>query len=271
MVLWYWEELWEATRSSKGSEGDRELLRGFLEYISNLEPQGVKLAETISTATKVCVNDLWQLFRPGTWVLSKSYLDEPQVFRVKDIYHRENKENFRSYYNRNGGMEQYKFSFVVLAWAFGWRGTELVQEHYEFLMGYENSTDEKIITDLPCYPIEYHKDGEGHHGSPIVAALEQQLVERGQLFEKLCEKSLNTKHQNYHGELLYYDLGRYEYVPRESWDVSHHAYRCKFIFHECYVRKQCLKLCLKSEQYEIQMVRGFSTADKSAGEREYYD
>ena len=144
MVLWYWEELWAATRSSKGSERGRELLHKFLEQISILDPRGVKLTESISAITKVCVKDLWRLFRPGTWVLSKHYLDEPQIFRVRENYHRENhhKESYHrdNYYRGNSkdsDVENSQRSFIVLAWTFGWRGTELVQEHYEFFTRYE--------------------------------------------------------------------------------------------------------------------------------------
>ena len=230
MVFWYWEELWEATRSSKGSERGRELLSNFLENISNLDPRGVKLTQSISVITKVRVKDLWRLFRPGTWVLSKHYLDEPQIFRVRDTYHRDNhqrdnyrRDNYQRDNKKDSGIENNQRSFVVLAWALGWRGTELVQEHYEFFVGYEHSDDEKTITDLPCYPIKYHRDDEGHHGNQIVAALNQQLVERGQLFRKLCRRSLNAKHQDYQGELLYYEFGRFDQQFVGSWEVSVHT------------------------------------------------
>lgn len=255
MVFWYWEELWEATRSSKGSERGRELLGSFLEQVSNLDPRGVKLTQSISVITKVCVKDLWRLFRPGTWVLSKHYLDEPQIFRVRNNYHRDNhhrdnyrRDNHHRDNNKHSEIENNQLSFVVLAWAFGWRGTELVQEHYEFFVGYEQSDDEKIITDLPCYPIKYHRDDEGHHGSQTVAALNQQLVKRGQLFRKLCKRSLNAKHQDYQGELLYYELGRFEQHVIGPWEVSVHAFCEKIGFHECYIRRQPFKKGLKSDQ-----------------------
>ncbi|KAL8790408.1 MAG: hypothetical protein Q9195_006364 [Heterodermia aff. obscurata] len=167
MVFWYWEELWEATRSSKSSERNRELLRDFLEYISNLDPQGAKLAESVSTVTKVCVSDLWQLFRPGTWVLSRPYLDDPQFFRVKEIYYRD--------WYKDKELENYQRSFVVLVWSFGWTGTELRQEYYEFSIGYEQSEDEKKITDLPCYPVTHHRDDEEQYGSQAVEVLEKQV------------------------------------------------------------------------------------------------
>ena len=242
MVLWYWEELWEATRSSKANERSRELLRDFLEYISNLDPQGVKLAESISTVTKVGVNDLWQLFRPGTWVLSKPYLDEPQFFRVRDSYHRET--------CKDKEVENNQRFFVVLAWTFGWTGTELRQEHYEFFIGYEHSEDEKTITDLPCYPVAHHRDNKDHGGRQSIEALEKYVGERGKLFCKFCEESSKPKHQRYQGDLLYYQTERADRIEFELWGVSDPVDLYKSAVHECINRENPEKESLRSERYE---------------------
>ena len=249
MVFWYWEEFWEATRSSKGSGRIRELLRDFLEYISNLNPQGVKLAESISTITKVCVSDLWQLFRPGTWVVSKPYLDEPQFFRVRECYHRD------TYPDKEA--EKYQRSFVVLAWTFGWTGTEIRQEHYEFFIGYEHSEDEKKITDLPCYPVTHHRDDEGHHESQNIEALEKYVGERGKLFCKFCTESSKPKHHRYQGDLLYYQPERSERMDLEQLEVSDHVHLYGLVIDECFNSGQAVKKGLKRERCDGRTLKTF--------------
>ena len=45
-------------------------------------------------------------------------------------------------------------NFVLVAWAFSWPGTELIQEYYNSTTGeYKKTNKEMTITDLPCYPI----------------------------------------------------------------------------------------------------------------------
>ena len=245
MVLWHWVELWEATGSTgstRGSERSRELLRDFLEHISNLDPQGVKLAESIAIVTKIIVNSLWQLFRPGTWVVSKPYLDEPQYFRVRDTYHRDTCKDIEG--------ENYQRSFVVLAWTLGSTGTELRQEHYEFFIGYEYSRDEKTITDLPCYPVAHHRDNKDHHRSQSVEALETQVGERGKLFWKFCKGFSKPKHHRYEGDLLYYQNERAERMDLEFLEVSDLVHFSKRVNHECLNRGHPAKKGLKSERCE---------------------
>ena len=62
---------------------------------------------------RILVKDLWCLFRPGALVVSKPYLDEPQLFRVSGCECKEGKD---------------EKTFVPVAWAFSWTGTELIQE-----------------------------------------------------------------------------------------------------------------------------------------------
>ena len=89
--------------------------------------------------TRVLVKDLWCLFRLGALVVSKPYLNEPQLFRFSDCECKEEKD---------------EKTFVLIAWAFSWTGTELIQQYYNSTTGeYKKTNKEMTITDLPCYPI----------------------------------------------------------------------------------------------------------------------
>ncbi|KAL8775343.1 MAG: hypothetical protein Q9209_000350 [Squamulea sp. 1 TL-2023] len=184
-IQWYyWNELSNAAKSNLGSELGRQDLQLLLDHLSELFPEDVKLARTMSSMTKVVRKDLWCLFKPGTLVISKPYQDEPQFFRVHGFY----------------GSEP----FVVEAWAFSWTGTELIQEYYEFRIGENRKGDEEMtITDLPCYPIRYYKNRDGLYGPEALEALKTSLIARGKKFHKLCKESVEGKQHTYEGELLY--------------------------------------------------------------------
>ena len=190
-------ELSEATRSCRGSERGRTDLKLLLEHLQYLRPDVVKLVESIHNVGKVLPSDLWYLFRPGDLVVSKPYLDEPQLFRVSDC-HWINLENHEV--------------FEVVAWAFDWTGAQLTPHYYTFQHSTRKKSgerDEKIdILDLPCYPIRYYKNNEGLSSDEVLKALFNELVARGQEFRNLCRESVNGKQYTYDGELLY--------VPRPS-------------------------------------------------------
>lgn len=82
--LWYWNELSAAAKSTRGSEQGREDLQLLLDHLSDIDLENVKLLKSIASMTKVFASDLWCLFRPGTLVIARPYLDEPQLFRVHD-------------------------------------------------------------------------------------------------------------------------------------------------------------------------------------------
>ena len=157
----------------------------------------MKLVESIHNVGKVLPSDLWYLFRPGDLVVSKPYLDEPQLFRVSDC--------------RWINLENHEV-FEVVAWAFDWTGAQLTPHYYTFQHSTRKKSgerDEKIdILDLPCYPIRYYKNNEGLSGDEVLKALSNELIARGQEFRNLCRESVNGKQYTYDGELLY--------VPRPS-------------------------------------------------------
>ena len=184
-------ELSKATRSSHGSEQGRNDLKLLLKHLQYLEPDIVKLMESIHNVGKVLPNDLWYLFRPGDLVVSKPYLDEPQVFRISDC--------------RWIDHESHEV-FEVVAWAFDWTGSQLTPHYYTFQYPIQKSGErgEKIdILDLPCYPIRYYKSKAGLSGDEVLKALFNELVARGQEFRNLCKESENGKQYTYDGELLY--------------------------------------------------------------------
>lgn len=187
----YFNELSKASRSSQGSEQGRKALRDLLEEFQRLEPDIVALVSTIQEATKIHPDDLYYLFRPGDLVISKSYLGEPQLFRVSDC---------------NWTNIDKIDVFKIVVWAFDWTGIELTQNYYSFQYIPNKKSGEKAkkldIIDLPCYPVRYYKNNEGASGDEVLKALSDDLIARGQTFRNLCRESKNGKQYTYDGEIL---------------------------------------------------------------------
>ncbi|KAL8933989.1 MAG: hypothetical protein Q9211_005468 [Gyalolechia sp. 1 TL-2023] len=85
-VLWYWNELCSAASSNEATEPGREDLQLLLDHLSEIYPEDVKLARSISSMTRVLAKDLWCLFRPGTLVVSKPFQEEPQTELIQEYY-----------------------------------------------------------------------------------------------------------------------------------------------------------------------------------------
>ena len=187
--IWYWNELSREAESGRGSEQGRQDLQLLLKRLEDIERDSVKLIKTISSATRVRVRDLWCLFRPGTLVISKPFQGEPQLFKVHE--HQYNETNDAKI-------------FAVVAWAFSWTGTELIQEYYFIGIRRYKSLDEEVIinTDLPCYPLSYYRNSSGTYGSEAVEALKSKLLTRGREFRGLCRASARGKRHTYDGECL---------------------------------------------------------------------
>ncbi|KAI4256793.1 MAG: hypothetical protein L6R42_006015, partial [Xanthoria sp. 1 TBL-2021] len=185
--LYYWNELSDAAKSNCGSEQGRQDLQLLLDHLLDKEPDRIKLAKSIASLNRISPKDLWLLFRPGTEVISKPYLNEPQLFRVEDCHY----------------VDREDPTFVVETWALGWTGTELIRECYKFTLRWYEKDDEKMtITELECYPVRYYTSGDGARGSKALEA-EMDLTERGRVFRRLCKESRNGRHHAYVGELLY--------------------------------------------------------------------
>lgn len=187
----YLNELSKASQSSQGNEQGQKDLLLLLEHLQYLRPDIVRLVSTIQEATKIHPDDLYYLFRPGDLVISKSYLGEPQLFRVSDC----------NWIN----IDKIDV-FKIVVWAFDWTGTELTKNYYSFQYKPEKKSSEKArkldIIDLPCYPIRYYKNNEGASGDEVLKALSDDLIARGQTFRNLCRESKNGKQYTYDGELL---------------------------------------------------------------------
>ena len=206
-VLWYWDELSNAAKSTYWSEQGRQDLQLLLDHILDIEPDRTKVAKSTVSLTRVSTKDLWLLFRPGTEVIANTYLNEPQLFRVEDCHYRET-------------------SFIVHTWALDWTGTELKRECYRFILSRHEKDDEKLtITELNCYPVRYYTSGIGdrglkyrglgHRGRKVLEA-EVGLTERGRKFRKLCRESQSGKHHDYVGELIYDASSRLEHTFKKK-------------------------------------------------------
>ncbi|KAL9629701.1 MAG: hypothetical protein Q9204_005126 [Flavoplaca sp. TL-2023a] len=246
--LWYWTELCDAVESECGSEQGRQDLKLLLNHLQDIEPDGLKLVKSTATLNRISAKDLWILFRPGTEVISKPYLDEPQLFRVENTSYREGS------------------TFVVETWALAWTGTELIRECYEStLREYEKDDEKMTITELKCYPVGYYVSGDGARGRKALEA-EMNFTKRGKLFQKLCRESKKGRHHAYVGELLY---DPQPVATADSfWDIVAHKMKLGPSFQE--PRKKMIKGNIMIdfaayEQYSLDGVGALGSLDPMEG------
>jgi hypothetical protein len=175
LLLSYWKEL---TKEAHLLEKDvaktvgREDLKILLQHVRDLQPELVLQIESLQDATRIARNHLDIVFRPGTLVVARPHLDQPQVFKVHSVSIEDDND------------DDDEDNVIIRCWAYDWKGTELGRIYYNFKV--KNFGDEKEIKDLPCYPLQYYEDENGNRG---LKALKNKLITRGKQFRKICTKA----------------------------------------------------------------------------------
>ncbi|KAF2198746.1 P-loop containing nucleoside triphosphate hydrolase protein [Delitschia confertaspora ATCC 74209] len=151
--------------------------------------QYFKDRKTFLDSETITHNALWTLFPPGTLIVSRPFLDEPQIFSVQDS------DSFVD------GDE----AFELVAYSFDWNGHEFNRVPYQLQIPYWGN-DRKSIIELPFYPLMYHTDNDpsisGRHkipGSSVddlarrqclreksISELKEKLIERGKKYVEIC-------------------------------------------------------------------------------------
>lgn len=139
-------------------------LRLLLQHVRTLKPDLVLLCESINSIKRVRFENLFILFRPGTWVIATQFLNHPHQFKV---------------HNQHMDKER----FVLRCWAYDWDGVELTRKYYDFVI--KSFDDEVYIKELPCYPTSHYEDKDFKGG---VSELERKLILRGKKFRMICTR-----------------------------------------------------------------------------------
>ena len=164
---------------------------------------------------------LWTIFPPGEIVYSTVFMDEPQLFIVKDS----NGEFLRSAPKSDGkGLKleietettDAKWSMVV--WSYDWNGStfQRVPVHFSF----SKFTGTRAISTLHCHPLRFHEMGgsSGYAESDgSIVALEKMLLERGKRFKELCVKQKGSQMFDYQGDAILRGVGFQKFG---AWDTK---------------------------------------------------
>ncbi|EXJ63456.1 uncharacterized protein A1O5_11505 [Cladophialophora psammophila CBS 110553] len=185
-VVHYWKELSRASREtdvkdSLGIKAARRDLSNLLECISTcteLESY-FKTRESNLESHTITYQTIWTLFRPGTLVVARPFMNLPQVFEVKT--------SPDPWEDRRLNIE---------CWGYDWNGKEIVRVTFEFPL--ERFRGTKEISSLFCYPLEFYRDENGNFDQ----SLRNELVKRGQWFLELCKTTGAKQMFEYDGQAL---------------------------------------------------------------------
>lgn len=181
LLAFYWKELVEESNRVDNDPGKMQAradLQLLLRHVRALKPDLTLLCESIDSIKRIQFEHLFLLFRPGTCVVARPYLNQPQLFKV-----------------HTQSME--KKDFVLKCWAYDWNGVGLIRSYYSFII--KEFDDAIDIKELPCYPASYYEDGNGEVGIP---ALERKLIPRGHKFRKICAKPPGAPSMCHYGGLI---------------------------------------------------------------------
>jgi hypothetical protein len=157
LLLHCFEDLDQVSEARENpDQAARQALRQLLDDVQYIESDFVRAQDSLKNEQALRYDDIWFLFKPGSYIVGWPFEESPQIF----VVHR---HNFRD------------DTFTVVCWAYGWDGNDLVRLYYEFTIRRYQGV--KSVSDLPCYPVELFSDPE---------KLREQLIERGKEFWKYC-------------------------------------------------------------------------------------
>jgi hypothetical protein len=180
-IVHNWDELLSVSKDTSRDKDDeakqaREDLGKLLEYVassSELEAY-FKTRESNLRSETTTYDTMWTLFRPGTFVVAKPYLNLPQVFEIKappDPF-------------KEPGEDR---TLRVECWCYDWNGKDFIKATFSFAI--EKFRGTKEISSLFCCPLKYYKDEKGTSDK----CLRESLVKRGERFRELCKVEKGAK------------------------------------------------------------------------------
>lgn len=148
-------------------------------------------------AKTVTFGTLWTLFKPGTKVLAKPFMDQWQMFEVQTnwCYVIPSEQEVS---DGSVGFDQFRFFHLFCA-GFDWDGRHFKRYTYRFT--FEKFEGRGLINGLQCFPVKYWS-ADNSRGMDF-ATLEEQLISRGEKFAKLCTATKEDYLCKYGGFLLH--------------------------------------------------------------------
>jgi hypothetical protein len=184
--VWHWGDYKKAcvaqetdTPAQKQARNDLNDLLDLIKTSSALKAY-FRSRELTGSSEKIRFEYLWTLFGHGEKVCARSYMNELQMFEVKNC--------------SNPGYDK---RFWVSCSAFDWDGTKFSTYVYDFYI--KDFSGEKPINDLDIYPVNYYKTETGVNGRD---QLYEQLTKRGQKYVELCTQEPSMFQCEYQGTAL---------------------------------------------------------------------
>ena len=142
-----------------------------------------KTRESNLNASITTYETMWSLFAPKTKIIAKLFLNTTQIFAVEDapIPYSKGRES----------------KLYVLAWCWDWNGKEMIKVYYNLPIDKFRGT--KDINQLPCYPLEYYKNGTPEE----IAEFCNTLKKRGVKYKEIVRSRPGaTQMYSYNGEAV---------------------------------------------------------------------
>lgn len=180
-----------SSEGEKQAHSDLKLLMGIISSssgVDKLEKYFKEREQHIDNKT-VAYETLWTIFSPGRRVYAAPFLKQSQIFIVGS-----SSVDFPAEGRR---AEPWSIS----CWGYDWNGETFNRKPYEF--EFEKFAGSKPINSLPCYPLDFYKNGDRNEIKDLVNS----LMDRGRAFRELCSAAKGKQMFSYTGKVLYRGIG----------------------------------------------------------------
>lgn len=188
-LIFSWDRLQQVSKAKPKDKRDKQA-RTDLELLLDTLSSGsgdlkldkyFKMRESNKEQKSVTFETLWTLFPPGTLVYGKAFLEQDQVFVVR--------ENISPWPHLNT-------LWTLSGWTYDWDGNKFKRVSLSIpIQGFHGH---KLITTLPFYPLEF----QIKH-----AEIKKDLIERGKTFRKICMAREGLRMFEYSGKAIFEKRG----------------------------------------------------------------
>jgi hypothetical protein len=193
-----WEEAKKECKHIEGESADdanaRDDLRELMRIISTTSVYApldayFKHRDTFLEEKTISHSALWTLYPPGTLIIARPFLEEPQVFTVL---------------SSDGFMIEGE-TFELTCFSFDWDGVAFCRVPFEMTIPYWGQ-DRRSVVELPFYPLDYYTE-PGHDAADAVTRLKHKLMKRGEKFREYCLAKKGKQMFKYEG-LAHFNTSR---------------------------------------------------------------
>ena len=206
--VWHWEEHLKACEPKENDEENMKLARQDLKNLMQLVSSSQTLKsyfrarDSLLRSKKIKFEFLWTLFGHATKVYARSYMNELQMFEVKNCY----------------SPPYSGHRFKITCSALDWDGTTFQTYNYDFYIN--DFTGEKPINSLDVIPVDFYPSEQESNEQ-----LQSKLLNRGRKYFELCTGAPITFQCEYQGTALITPTGvhRLSSKTRSEWSYSQDA------------------------------------------------